>query len=62
MKCPVCKSEDIRPKLKKPIVYGGRNAIEYYVCQKDGVIFEETKNNPANTVLDELKKEYSRFE
>jgi len=44
--CPSCKSKGPhKPHLVQPVVYGGRNAVDYYSCQTCGTMFQAVPNN-----------------
>ena len=60
MECPSCKSKNIKEKLIQPIVYGGRNAIDYYWCQSCGIMFKETLINKQDEENQILRDQFER--
>ena len=45
LKCPVCKSEKVKERLIKPVMYGGVNAVDYYWCLECCVMFKKVATN-----------------
>ena len=43
MICPACKSEKYRSHPVQPVMYGGKNAISHYTCERCGVMFVRTE-------------------